>query len=134
MQICTISIWEICLPSVSQSFFFFSTIMPARYPRRRSLRDRLVWQECNARRGSRRHCRRHSDHTLSSLRSLDKWIIRPFLGRWNTRHTSHNMFTNLYSLYDDLKKKSRRSVKKKGAKKSNIPPLVTSDDNYPTHC
>lgn len=37
-----------------------------------SLRDRLVWQECHTRRGSSRH----GDHTLFSLRSVDKWIIR----------------------------------------------------------
>lgn len=37
-----------------------------------SVRDCLVWQECRPCRGSSRH----SDHTLFSLWSVDKWIIR----------------------------------------------------------
>lgn len=38
-----------------------------------AVRDRLVWQECHTRRGSSRH----GDHTPSSIRSVDKWIIGP---------------------------------------------------------
>lgn len=108
ISICTVSVWEICLISVSQSFFFFSPIMPAPHPRRRSLRDRLVWQECNARR------RRRSDHTLSSLRSLDKWIIRAFLRR--------------YKKWEKCKKGGEKC--RSLSFLINISPLATSGDNY----
>lgn len=48
----------------------FLPLPPSLFPL--SMRDCLVWQECRPCRGSSRH----SDHTLFSLWSVDKWIIR----------------------------------------------------------
>lgn len=58
---------------------------------RLSLHDCLVWQECNPRRGGGDG---HHDHTLATLRSLDKWIIRP-LRLWDARPITAHGFALL---------------------------------------
>lgn len=64
------SIWKIVRPLPFRGVPSHSTLSLWRL----SLRDCLVWQECNPRRGGGDG---HRDHTLATLRSLDKWIIGP---------------------------------------------------------
>lgn len=61
MQICVLASVDINAGALFVVLLF--SVAPA-------LRDGLVWQECSPRRGGDRR-----NHTLATLRSLDKWII-----------------------------------------------------------
>ena len=97
----------------------------------------IVWYGRNVTHHTRRGSSRHGDHTLASLRSVDKWIIRPWgIGTPGTYTCTKKYLFEIWKLEWKCKTRNSSGILSIPSKACHpnadqpIPSLDASDDNY----